>query len=471
MRKHAIIYGQLHSGVQKKAVELLSQFLLDYTHAYPVCLQYEPGADHSAYRCFYIGTKHNNGFIAENADPQLAGTEAYSISVKNDTVIIEGFDDAGVLYGCVDFYNQYIIRSEYAHAEDWHSANYYWRNIFEKPLPDFACSSAPSVRNRGIWTWGHVIYDYRGFIDHMVKLKLNTIIIWNDFAPVNAKEIIEYAHRSAVKVIWGFSWGWDDGCSRLSLRNLNDQSQDIFRKFKEEYGALDVDGIYFQSITELETEYLEGILVADAVTEFVNSTARLFFNTCPDLELQFGLHATSVKNRLEFIKKVDPRIRIVWEDCGSFPFSYFPHTVDGFAETKAFSENIANLRGVGDRFGVVLKGMTKLDWPSFEHLDGPISLGTSSDAVKADRINRKSRDWKYFQAYWMANGNKALEMIRTLAECKQGDLHITALVEDGMFEENIMYPVALYSEMLWNCNADFSKLLSEVALRSYVTFA
>ena len=149
MRKHAIIYGQLHSGVQKKAVELLSQFLLDYTQAYPICLQYEPGADHSAYRCFYIGTKHNNGFIAENADPQLAGTEAYSISVKNDTVIIEGFDDAGVLYGCVDFYNQYIIRFEYAHAEDWHSANYYWRNIFEKPLPDFACSSAPSVRSRG----------------------------------------------------------------------------------------------------------------------------------------------------------------------------------------------------------------------------------------------------------------------------------------------------------------------------------
>ena len=471
MKKTVVVYGSMETPLMRKAIEVLSQTLLDYIGTYPACFQYDPAADYSPYRCIFIGTKSNHPYIAQNAQPIPNQAEAYGISVQNDTVIIEGADDAGVLYGCVDFYNQYIIRFEYAHAEDWHSANYFWRNIFEKPLPDFACSSAPSVRNRGIWTWGHVIYDYRGFIDHMVKLKLNTIIIWNDFAPVNAKEIIEYAHRSAVKVIWGFSWGWDDGCSKLSLRNLGDQSQDIFRKFKEEYGSLDVDGIYFQSITELETEYLEGILVADAVTEFVNSTARLFFNTCPDLELQFGLHATSVKNRLEFIKKVDPRIRIVWEDCGSFPFSYFPHTVDGFAETKAFSENIANLRGVGDKFGVVLKGMTKLDWPSFEHLDGPISLGTSSDAVKADRINRKSRDWKYFQAYWMANGNKALEMIRTLVECKQGDLHITALVEDGMFEENIMYPVALYSEMLWNCNADFPKLLSEVALRSYVTFA
>ena len=48
---------------------------------------------------------------------------------------------------------------------------------------------------------------------------------------------------------------------------------------------------------------------------------------------------------------------------------------------------------------------------------------------------------------------------------------ITALVEDGMFEENIMYPVALYSEMLWDCGADIKTMMSEVALRNYVTFA
>ena len=54
---------------------------------------------------------------------------------------------------------------------------------------------------------------------------------------------------------------------------------------------------------------------------------------------------------------------------------------------------------------------------------------------------------------------------------KGGDLDITALVEDGMFEENIMYPVALYSEMLWNCNGDIKELMREVAQRSYVSFA
>ena len=62
-------------------------------------------------------------------------------------------------------------------------------------------------------------------------------------------------------------------------------------------------------------------------------------------------------------------------------------------------------------------------------------------------------------------------MVQAMATRKGCDLDITALVEDGMFEENIMYPVALYSEMLWDCGADIKTMMSEVALRNYVTFA
>ena len=40
-----------------------------------------------------------------------------------------------------------------------------------------------------------------------------------------------------------------------------------------------------------------------------------------------------------------------------------------------------------------------------------------------------------------------------------------------MFEENIMYPVALYSEMLWDADADINNIIPSVALRDYVTFA
>lgn len=470
MKKNAILYGQMCTGVQRKSVETLSWILMDYCKEYPVCLEYNNARDYSSYRCFYIGTRGNHPYIAANTEVVLSVPESYRICVKDDGVIIEGFDDAGVLYGCVDFYNKYIIRYEYANEADDFLAHT-WHNVFSGELPEYAHTSAPTVSHRGIWTWGHVIYDFRGFIDHMVKLKMNTIIIWNDFVPVNAGEMIRYAHDSAVKVIWGFAWGWDTHCKDLSLKTLDGQTEKIFATYKKEFSGLDIDGIYFQSITEVKTEYMDGILVADAVTDFVNRTAALFFREKPDLELQFGLHATSVKNRLDVIRRVDPRIRIVWEDCGSIPFAYFPHITDTFRETKCFAEAVANLRGADEKFGVVTKGFTKLNWSKFEHLTGPVFLGASPDSVQRDKIIERQKVWKYFQAYWLKNGAKALEIIKAMADAKNGDLYVTALVEDGMFEKNLMYPVALYSEMLWNCNEDFHDLMTEVALRGDVVFA
>ena len=113
----------------------------------------------------------------------------------------------------------------------------------------------------------------------------------------------------------------------------------------------------------------------------------------------------------------------------------------------------------------------KLNWSEFHHLPGPQYIGVSSDWMARNRIERKHKVWKYIQAYWLAYADKAYEMIGLMQREKQGDLYITALVEDGMFEKQIMYPVALYAEMLWNPQADFKNMLSDVALRSYVEFA
>ena len=52
---------------------------------------------------------------------------------------------------------------------------------------------------------------------------------------------------------------------------------------------------------------------------------------------------TPVKNKLEFLKEVDPRIRIVWEDCGAFPFAYLPDKIDNFEETVDLTRRIACL--------------------------------------------------------------------------------------------------------------------------------
>lgn len=465
MKKLAIIYGGC-TDVQKKALELLTETLLDATAEYPVCI---PAAEFSGgdFRCIYIGTRMNNPFLhALHGDP-LTEPESYRILVKDDSVYIEGFDDGGVLYGCADLYCRYIVPNENTHVSD-----HYFRNVLMiDKLPAFEITSAPAIKHRGLWTWGHVIYDYRGYLDNMMKLKMNEIVIWNDFAPVNGAEIVAYAHERNIKVIWGYSWFWDTDCAAIDVNAAMENAALVLEQYEREYRHLGGDGIYFQSFTELSTDKIGDVCIAEAVTALVNKAARMFFEKYPDLELQFGLHADSVKEKLSFIANTDPRVRIVWENCGAFPFSYIPKDVDTFDETSGFVREITHLRGEGERFGAVTKGLVKLDWSAFEHPKGPYYIGISSKNMQKNRIERKRKIWRYIQAYWMAYAGKAYEMVKLIRDETGGDTHITALVEDGMFEKQIMFPAALYAEMLWDCGRDTKELLSEVALRSYVEFA
>ena len=321
MKKIAIIHGELRTGVQKKAIAVLSELLLDATGAYPECFRHDERMTLEDAVRIYVGTRENNPALAAFALAVPQKEQGYILRVKDGVVLIEGYDDAGALYGCMDFYNEYMVSRQYTHND------HYYVGAFDKPLTDFERVSSPAIRERGIWTWGHVIYDWRGMIDNMVKLKMNTLIVWNDRVPVNAAEMVAYAHDCGVRIIWGYAWLWDTNCRAADFRHLEDHCEEIFAQYEREYAALGGDGIYFQTVTEMDHEVVDGVVVADAVTSFVNRTARLFFEKYPSLEIQFGLHATSVKTRLDSIAKVDPRIRIVWEDCGSFPFAYHPDRI------------------------------------------------------------------------------------------------------------------------------------------------
>lgn len=467
MKKIVIIYGDNLTQLQRRAIERLSVVFFEYTQTYPVCFKYNEtfATNAEEFVCVYMGTKENNPMVAKLSDAVLTKAEEYAIIVKDNVVVIDGYDDAGVLYGAIDFYDKYVLR--YAHA-DFRPG---WFNIFEwDKLTDDRLQSAPDVLERGLWTWGHVIYDYKKYFEHMMLLKLNRVVIWNDFVPFNANEIVEYAHSCNIKVIWGFSWLWDTACNRIDPRNLDGKEADIFQKFEREYANIKGDGIYFQTFTELNEDNINGVVVADAATEFVNRTAKLFYEKYPNLKIEFGLHATSVKEKLSFIKKTDPRIKIVWEDCGAFPFDYLPSAIKNFAETKELVGKIANLRGKDDNFGVVTKGVTNLDWGKFKHLEGRQNLGVSSKISKEELLLPRRNVWRYIQACWIANADKALEMVQEMHRLKEGRLSVDALVEDGLFEENVMYPVALYAEMLWNKDVELKSVMREVALRSYVAF-
>ena len=466
MKKIVVVYGELNNPMQKKALKQISSIVLELTMEYPVCIKYSDLADMEKLRCIYIGTKKDNPLIAKASERNLTQKEQYYIKVSEDSVIIEGYDDAGVLYGCIDFYNEYIVKYENSN----NSADYFLNVLSLDKLPEFEYSSAPSVKNRGIWTWGHVIYNYTDFIDNMLKLKLNTIIIWNDVVPVNAEEMIEYAHSCNIKVIWGYSWLWDTKCSDVNIKTIYDNIDMILDKYENEYKNLNADGIYFQSFTELGSDKIGDVLVAEAVTGFVNETASRFFDRFGEMELQFGIHATSVKEKLEYIKNVDSRVRLYWEDCGSFPFAYIPKDTENYEETKKFVTKTLHLR-TNEKYGAVTKGMVCLNWSEFEHMEGAFYIGKCSKSTTKNRVERKNRIWRYVQAYWFSNADKAYDMVKMMHKETNGDLYITALVEDGMFEENIMYPVALYSEMLWNTRRDIKEMMSLVALRSYVKFA
>lgn len=388
--------------------------------------------------------------------------KAYKNEFGNDTVILDGDGYVNELYSAVDFKNKYMVKALNA---DVHMPIYYFNDIFNCDMPEYDESFVPYIKERSLWTWGYVIYDYKGYIDNMLRLKLNMLIIWNDYPPENASELIEYAHKKGVKIIWGFSWGWSTKCNLDNIADLDKLTDDIINEYESRYAHLGGDGIYFQTFTETNEEKFGDIVIADAAVKLVNQTSDKLLKKYPNLHIQFGLHATSVKEKLEYIKNVDSRVTILWEDCGAFPYDYIPKRIKNFDETADFTGKIKNLRESG--FGVLFKGMTALDWSSFEHQPGYFVIGEYDKAFTDKKLIEKKKIWKYVQAYWLSNAKYVKEIVEML----DSDTLVSALVEDGLFDEKIWYPVALYAEILWNPKRKTEDILTETALIGDVSFA
>ena len=79
MKNIAIIYGALENGVQKKAIEVLSELLLDYTVEYPACFSCENMPMEGNHLRIYVGTAENNSYIKANSEATLSHEEEYAI--------------------------------------------------------------------------------------------------------------------------------------------------------------------------------------------------------------------------------------------------------------------------------------------------------------------------------------------------------------------------------------------------------
>ena len=392
---------------------------------------------------------------------------------QNQMIVISASAENGILYGCSDFLGNYCGEKLLDKNGD-NCADRFYEAVFEKNLPPYCVSSFPKLETRAIWTWGHVIYDYRSFFENMAKLRLNEVVIWNDCLPLNAADVTEFAHSFGIKVIWGFAWGWDNTAHEMhknmeseSLKKIRDSVVNIY---KSQYQNCGCDGIYFQSFTEMNEDFINGKCIAEIVTDLVNETANELYKITPDLHIQFGLHATSVKKHLDFLKRVDERIYIVWEDCGAYPFDYRADKIEGFDETYKLTEKLVSLRGEKERFGAVLKGLLKLDWSRFEHIKGSFILGERSREFIKERAEMKNRIWRGVQANWLKNAEYYRKTVSLISKNQNAPI-IEALVEDSMFENEIMFPVALYSEILWNPEEQIGDIISRVAMNPFVKFA
>ena len=474
----SIVFGK-YEGPEKVAVNQINAVIGAYT---PYILTANPAKDIrpeqlKSINPVLIGTAKSNPYIAklvqEGVIKESGKTEGYTIKVmqsaynkEKQMIVITGDDEAGLLYGSMDFDGEYLQKTKYPENQSSDEVDF-----FDKPMEEFELISAPKVANRAIWTWGHVIYNYEKFICNMVKLKLNMVVIWNDFVPVNAKDMIDYAHAHGIKVIWGYSWGWGVDLNLSNERDFENWVNIPLKMYEEQYAHLNGDGLYFQSFTETADDTKDGLIIAEEVTKWTNKMASKILDKHPNLEIQFGLHATSVKDKLQYIQNVDPRVHIIWEDCGAFPYSYHPNKIGDFEQTKELNKKIADLRGDEERFGVVLKGLISLDWNKFEHQKGRFVLGKASEQFIKERTADRRGIWKYVQAYWIKNAKYAQEIIRDMSEIRGGNLCIQALVEDGMFENKIWYPVAVYAELLWDYDKEIGDILCDTALREDVEMA
>ena len=120
---------------------------------------------------------------------------------------------------------------------------------------------------------------------------MNTVIIWNDHVPVNAKEMVDYAHSCGIKVIWGYSWLWGTDCNVFLKDGLKYDPKEYLEKYENEYAHTGCDGIkdhgvqmLANTVKDMNVPYLPQIL---ALLRFEENAIRTR-ESAGDITIQAG---------------------------------------------------------------------------------------------------------------------------------------------------------------------------------------
>ena len=334
--------------------------------------------------------------------------------------------------------------------------------IFQKPeIGTYESRRAPKTRTRSVFTWAHVIDDYRAYFRNLARLKFNEVILWNNRPPINAREVSAYARSWGISVLWGYAWGWSTNCNCVDFEHLDRLEDDIVREWREVWRPLGGDGIYFQSFTELAKEEINGHPIAESVVGLVNRVTKRIRAESPSERIVFGLHAMSVEKRLDVIDKTDPSVEILWEDCGGFPFNV-GRKFDPAAHLKLTDRILAQNREIG----LVLKGMLTQDWTRFAYQSGPYILGCASQATREEDARIVEELWKPYGEDWETRGKVAYDLVRHIQAARPN--RPAALNAALNANGDVRFPFALVAEMFWSADEPYETLTRRVRARRWV---
>ena len=410
-----------------------------------------------------VGTRADNPILRARVRADEVPAGGYLVRAFQDggrkVALLAGDTPAAALWAAVDFVDDGIGRLR----PDRGNGLLFVRDVFEDRLPwkpGYESRRAPKTNVRSVFTWGHPINDFREYVRNLARMKINRVYLWNNEPPRNAREVVDYAHSWGIEVFWGFSWGWDTQREKTSELPNEEIAARVLETWRTTWSKLPGDGIYFQTFTEMRKKTVNGESVAAKAVRLVNSVADKVLAERPGLKIVFGLHATSVFGALDDIAATDPRLEILWEDCGAFPFGYWVKTTE--REDDAFVDRL--LADERHPVGLVYKWMMIQDWTHFTFQQGPYCLGVTSRRTHENDMRLQAELWKNFTVDWERKGARAHALARRVqAKGPQVELNMAAQLNGPLH-----FPAAFSAELFWSADEDFATIRDRVLNRANV---
>lgn len=409
----------------------------------------------------FVGTPADNAEIARRLPADAVPKGGYCVKALTEDdariVLLAGDTPSAALWATFDFLDVGVPEMCEASTKKAKGKYVYPSSFFEIPSDvavDYFVAHAPQTDVRSVFAWGHVVDDYRVFFREMARNRFNRVILWNEYPPVNAKAVVDCAHSWGIAVYWGFAWGWAYDCKAFKAEDLPALADRIVKEWREIWRPLGGAGIYFQSFTEHSTREIGGRSVASLTVELVNAAAGRIKAEAPDLDIVFGLHCDSVRNDLPDIAKTDPRLEILWENCGGFPYTEW-RTDD----PAPFTEKILALTG---KVGLVWKCQCRIDWSHASHQAGPYLLGEAGAELLAR--DRRVTEPRHFETdeMWLTKGKVAWQHLRDIRSGKNLPRELNAVAE---YNPPFTFATVCQGELFWNSSEDWEKIAVRARLR------